>query len=59
MTTMMALVLALASFGAADAVPLAGDYQVIQRGADNTGAGFVPFGMDVPAGALIKFTVTR
>ena len=59
MTTMMALVLALASFGAADAVPLAGDYQLIQRGADNTGACFVPLGMDVPAGALIKYGVTR
>jgi sialate O-acetylesterase len=55
----MALVLALASFGASGAVPLAGDYQVIQRGADNTGACFVPLGMDVPAGALIKFAVTR
>ena len=59
MTTMMALVLALAGFGAADAVPLAGDYQVIQRGPDNTGACFAPLGMDVPAGAAIKFSVTR
>ncbi len=59
MTTMMAVVLALASFGAANTVPLAGDYQVIQRGPDNTGACFVPFGVDVPAGAVMKFSVTR
>jgi sialate O-acetylesterase len=59
MTTMMALVLALASLGAADAVPLAGDYQVIQRGPDNTGACFAPLGMEVPAGAMMKFSVTR
>ena len=59
MTTMMALVLALASFGASGAVTLAGDYQVIQRGADNTGACFVPLAMDVPAGTHITFGVTR
>ena len=59
MTTMMAVVLALASFGAAEAVPLAGDYQVIQRGADNMGACFAPLGMDVPAGATVTFSVTR
>lgn len=44
---------------AADVVTLAGDYQVIQRGADNTGACFVPLGgVDVPAGATIKYSVT-
>ncbi len=59
MTTMMAVVLALAGFGSIDAIPLAGDYQVVQRGPDNTGAFFVPLGADVPAGALIKFSVTR
>jgi sialate O-acetylesterase len=59
MTTMVALIVALASFGVSDAVPLAGDYQVIQRGPDDTGACFAPLGMDVPAGALIKFSVTR
>jgi sialate O-acetylesterase len=44
---------------AADVVTLAGDYQVIQRGADNTGACFAPLGgVDVPAGATIKYSVT-
>lgn len=61
-TSFVAVVVAVASMfshlAAADVVTLAGDYQVIQRGADNTGAFFVPLRTEVPAGATIKYSVT-
>ena len=55
---MAMIAIMMANVGTADVVSLAGNYQVIQRGADNTAACFAPLSMEVPAGSTIKYSVT-